>query len=218
MFELTIRITSTLLSAALRFPGLQRVVINSSIVYNLGPVSPELAVTAATREALPDPVPTAFGNVFLAYITAKMVELRRSDDFVKQQNPRFSVTHVIPGYTYGCNELVLDSAGMQISNSSNTYLVLGMRAGELPFPIHGGYVHIDDLVDVHLKVVLSPGISGNYSVAKKIRYDYIFDTVEEAFPKAVIEGICERGKVSTLPIEYDSSETERFMGKPFRSF
>lgn len=218
VFKPTVEIASNILASALKTPSIQRVVITSSIVANVGFVPPETAVTAATRMPLPDPIPSTFDDVFVAYIQAKIVEIHQSENFIKQQNPHFSMVHVIPGYVFGRNELALDASMMQASNSSNNFLMMGMLGGELPFPIHGGYAHIDDVANVHLQVALSSEASKDHAISKKVNYDAIFDIVESAFPKAVAEGIFKRGKVPTLPTEYDTSETEKFMGTSFKSF
>lgn len=210
-----------LLSSALKTPSVQRVIITSSIVSNLGLAPPPTTVTASTRAPLPSPVSTTFGDVFEGYITGKMVELHDTDTFIKINNPHFTISHVIPGYVFGCNELALDSVMMQTQNSSNNFLMMGMTGNELPFPIHGGFVHIDDLADLHLRVLfLEPesNVTEDFGVAEKVDYGTIFDHVEKAFPKAVEAGFFKRGKVPTLPINYGSSDVEKLLGRKLKSF
>jgi nucleoside-diphosphate-sugar epimerase len=92
-------------------------------------------------------------------------------------------------------------------------------------PIHGGYVHIDDIADVHLRVLeLDPaansasGTPGSFGACTTLEAFNTFDIVEKAFPKAVANGTFSRGALPKLPISYDSSETERVLGMKFRSF
>lgn len=221
IFQPTIKISSGLLSSALKTPSVKRLIITSSIVANLGAVPPPTAVSAKTRVPLPDPVPATFDNVFEAYVLGKIVELHNSDEFVKTHNPHFTVSHVVPGYVFGRNELALDATMMQTQNSSNNFLMLGMVGGELPFPIHGGFAHIDDVADAHLRVAfLDPQSDGpkDFGIATKVDYGTIFDHVAKAFPKAVAEGVFKRGTVPTLPVEYDSSDVEKLLGEKLRTF
>ncbi|KUI58950.1 hypothetical protein VP1G_06193 [Cytospora mali] len=219
VFQPTIKISSGLLQSALKSPSVQRIVITSSIVANLGLVPGPAKVSASTRVPLPSPVPDTFDNVFEAYTIGKIVELHNTDNFIKTQNPHFTVSHVIPGYIFGRNELILNAAMMHDQNSSNNFLILGMLGAELPFPIHGGFAHIDDVADVHLRVALEQGLaSKDFGIATKVDYASIFDYTEKAFPKAVEAGVFKRGTVPTLSVEYDSSDVEALLGGKFRSF
>ncbi|KAI1485225.1 putative cinnamoyl-CoA reductase [Biscogniauxia mediterranea] len=221
VFQPTVKIASSLLSSALKTPSVQRVVITSSIVANLGHPPPPTAVSASTRVLLPSPFPSTFDNVFEAYTLSKMVELHNTDEFVKTRNPHFTVSHVVPGYVFGRNELALDAEMMQTQNSSNNFLMIGMVGGELPFPIHGGFAHIDDVAEVHLRVAfLNPKAEEprDFGIAAKVDYGTIFNHVEKAFPEAVAAGVFKRVEVPTLPIEYDSSDAEKLLGGKLRSF
>ncbi|KAI0149872.1 NAD(P)-binding protein [Hypoxylon sp. NC0597] len=221
VFQPTVKITSGLLSSALKAPSVQRVIITSSIVANLGLIPPSSPVTASTRASLPNPVPSSFKDVFEGYVTGKIVELHNTDEFVKTRNPHFTVSHVIPGYVFGRNELALDAATMQTQNSSNNFLMMGMLGGELPSPIHGGFVHIDDLADLHLRILFLEPKAGeieDFGVATKVDYGTIFDYVEKAFPEAVKAGVFKRGKVPTLPVDYKSSDVERLLGRKLKPF
>ncbi|KAI2463508.1 putative cinnamoyl-CoA reductase [Annulohypoxylon bovei var. microspora] len=223
IFEPTRKISAGLLSAALKTPTIRSVVITSSIAGNLGLVPPAHMVSAATRMPLPDPLPTSFDTSFEAYVLAKIAELHDTDEFVREKNPPFSVAHVNPGYVFGRNELALDAKAMRENNSSNNALIAGVTGGEVLIPVHTGYVHIDDLAEVHLRVAFldpEPGLKAprDFGVAIKIDYDTLFSIVEKAFPKAVQDGVLKRGKVPKLEIQYDSSDAERLMDGKMKSF
>ncbi|OTA92528.1 hypothetical protein M434DRAFT_396399 [Hypoxylon sp. CO27-5] len=178
VFQPTVKITSGLLSSALKTSSVQRFIITSSIVANLGLKPPPFPVATSTRAPLPNPIPSSFSDLFEAYITGKIVELHNTDEFVKTRNPHFAVSHVLPGYVFGRNELALDAASMQTRNSSNNLLMMGMVGGEWPSPIDGGFVHIDDLADLHLRILFlepkAPGESEDFGVATKVDYGTIF--------------------------------------------
>ncbi|KAI1325909.1 putative cinnamoyl-CoA reductase [Xylariaceae sp. FL0255] len=201
IFEPTVRISANILAAALKVPTIRRVIITSSIVCNL-----QLGASALPNDALP----TTFDDVFSGYTYGKMVELNQSDEFVKKQQPHFTISHV-----FGRNELMLDAEMMTSQNSSNNLLMMGMLGGELPFPIHGGFVHIDDLAECHLKVAFleSDGNQKDFGVATKVNYASIFDIVQRAFPKATADGVFRRGSVPTMAVAYDSEDVERILGK-----
>ncbi|KAI0004781.1 putative cinnamoyl-CoA reductase [Xylariaceae sp. FL0662B] len=223
VFQPTVKISAGLLASALKTPSVQRVIVTSSIVANLGATPPPTAVSASTRLPLPRPVPAAFDGVFEAYILGKMVELHDSDAFVEKHRPHFAVSHFIPGYVFGRNELALDADAVRERNSSNNFLMMGMLGADLPFPIHGGFAHIDDVAEAHLRLVALDAEAAargptDYGIAIKVDYATIFDHVEKAFPKAVAAGVFKRGRVPTMPVEYDSSDGVALLGGKPRSF
>ncbi|KAI1342703.1 putative cinnamoyl-CoA reductase [Xylariaceae sp. FL0016] len=215
IFEPTVKMASNILSSALQAPSVKRVIITSSIVCNVGLTPPEHAVPATARVPLPSPVPTTFEGIYEGYTMGKVVELHNSDQFVATQKPHFTVSHVVPGYIFGRNELALDAHMMQTANSSNMFLMMGMLGGTLPFPIHSGIVHLDDVADIHMRVAFLEPAEGDvrdYGIAVKVDYATIFDIVEKHFPKAVAAGIFKRGTVSNLPVNYDSTDAEKLLG------
>lgn len=220
VFQPTVRITREILQSALKTPSVRRVVITSSIVANLGLATPSATqVSASTRAPLPDPIPESFADVFSAYVTGKMVELRDSDAVAADRNTHFTISHVVPGYVFGRNELALDAAMMQTQNSSNNFLMMGLVGAELPFPIHGGYAHVDDVAELHLRVALDDELAGrDVGIATPVDYSCIFARVEKAFPEAVEAGVFRKGSVPTLPVSYDSSLATSLLGGKVRSF
>ncbi|KAI0191911.1 putative cinnamoyl-CoA reductase [Astrocystis sublimbata] len=221
VFQPTLKMSEELLASALKSPSVKRVVITSSIVSNLPPGPPsETPVAATARVPLPDTIPSKFDHVFEAYVYGKIIELHNSDGFVKTHNPHFTISHVVPGYIFGRNELALDAAMMQAQNSSNNFLMMTMTGGEPPFPLHDGFAHIDDVADVHLKVAFLDPETGprDFGFATKIDYNTVFDHVKKAFPEAVAAGIFKPGKVTPLPVNYDSSEAEKLLGRPLKTF
>ncbi|OGM50578.1 cinnamoyl-CoA reductase [Aspergillus bombycis] len=222
VWEPTIKGMSSLLTSALQVPSIKRVVITSSIVGNMPPMpDPSTTVTAATRVHLPGPPPKSFSNLFEAYALGKITQVIETDAFIEKNQPHFSVANIMPGCVYGRNELKLTAHGVLDENSSNRYLMACITGTELPFPVHGGYIHIDDLADIHLKVLRlepGPGTIGNFGACINIDYSGTFGHVAKAFPKAVADGTFKRGNMPTLPMSYDSSETEKVLGIKFRPF
>ncbi|VUC36302.1 unnamed protein product [Clonostachys rosea] len=220
VYKPTISISSSLLSSALKTPTVQRVVITSSIVANLGlNASPTVAASSSTRIPPLDPVPTSFSSPMEAYILAKIAEIHKTEEFMKTQKPRFSLSYIMPGHVFGRNELITKADMMFGQNSSNNFLMPGMTGGELPFPIHGAFVHIDDLADMHLRVAMLDSSSPrDFGIARTVDYGMIFDHVEKAFPEAVAAGVLRRGVVPVLPVNYSSTEMEGLLGRELKSF
>lgn len=221
IYEPTVQGIASLLNSALKTPTLKRLVITSSIVATLSPMpDPSVTCTAATRIPITEP-PHTPANVFEAYIFGKIIELNKTDEFVATRNPHFTVAHVFPGYVFGRNDL-LDGDELLTSISSNGFLLASILGQDIGMQLHGGYVHIDDLVDVHLRVLelspTTPGAAAAFGACTTIEAFNTFDVVEKHFPKAVAEGTFSRGVMGRLPISYDSSETERTLGIQFRSF
>ncbi|KAI1454727.1 putative cinnamoyl-CoA reductase [Annulohypoxylon moriforme] len=222
IFEPTRKICLNILSSALKTPSIQSVVITSSIVGNLGLVPPAHVVSATTRMPVPDPLPQTFNNRFEAYVLGKIAQLHDADNFVREKNPPFRVSHVIPGYVYGRNELVHDAKAMNEHNSSNNTLMKAITGGEIEYLVHRGFVHIDDLAEVHLRVAfldqkLHPDAPRDFGVARRIDHETIFGYVEKAFPKAVQDGVFKKGNVPMLDFEYDSSDVEKLMDGKLKS-
>jgi hypothetical protein len=150
-----------------------------------------------------------------AYVVGKLVEMQDTDNFAKL-NPHFTISHVVPGYVFGRNELALDTSMMQMQNSSNNFLMVGLLGGELPFPIHGGFAHIDDVADIHIRVALDKDkayAGKDIGIATKVDYASVFDQIKDKYPEAVKAGIFKKGTIPTLPVEYDSSDAEGLLGE-----
>ncbi|CAH0055867.1 unnamed protein product [Clonostachys solani] len=224
--EPTIKMSANVLSAALKTPSVRRVVLTSSIVANLGVIPPQRFVSATTRAVLP-PMPNVYNNVFEAYLLGKVVEMRNTDE------PRARTflypmlcSYVVPGYVYGRNELMTgDAQAMKTRNSSNNLLMLALTGGKLPFPVHNGFAHVDDLGELYLRVALldaqkakEEGLPQDFGMAVKIEYAKVFSYVKVAYPKAVKEGIFKKGNLPSFPTFYDSDAAKKVLGRDFGSF
>jgi nucleoside-diphosphate-sugar epimerase len=229
VYQPIVKSTMGLLESALRTPSVQRIVITSSVIANLSPTPdptrPPPPTTASSRIQLDTPPsPSSFAHVFEAYHLGKLTALNYVDTFTRTHHPRFSITHVLPGYVFGRNELATDANSMRTENSSNNLLMAMLTGTEHPAPIGGSAAHIDDVADVHLRLLL-PSLPGadpspqDFAVSTPVVYDDAFDYVAARFPKAVAEGVFVRGKLPTLAVAYDAGETEeKVLGREFRSF
>ncbi|KAF3761826.1 NAD(P)-binding protein [Cryphonectria parasitica EP155] len=214
IYEPTVKMAANLLKSALKAPTVQRVVITTSGLANIGFAAGPETVSAATRVPPPDPIPETFSNGVEAYITGKLVEARDTDTFIQTQNAHFTVSRIFPGFVFGRNELSLNTAMMQTQNSSNNLMMMGMLGGEVPFPLFGRYAHVDDVAELHMRVALEDRCAGkDFGIAFEVDYDTIFDHVEKRYPEAVKAGVFKRGTVPIQPVVYDSSDAEALLGK-----
>ncbi|KAJ5274129.1 hypothetical protein N7478_009254 [Penicillium angulare] len=218
----TVLAIENLLASAAKVPTIKRVLVTSSIVANMAPMpDPTVTVTANSRFQLPG-VPETFSNEFEAYILGKITEINNIDTFVKEKKPHFSVSVIVPGYIFGRDELVLDAKAAVEKRSSPGILLRSLTGVDSPAPIHGGYVHIDDLAEIYLRVLKlesSTESVSNFGACKLCNYDDSWALVEKNFPKEIADGVLTRAILPTLPISYDSSGTEKALeGFNFRSF
>jgi nucleoside-diphosphate-sugar epimerase len=213
--------TANLLATALKVPSIKRVVVTSSIVGTMAPMpDPSVTVTAASRVQLPG-IPETFSDGFQAYVLAKITEMNNTDSFVEKHSPHFSLAHVVPGYVFGRDELVSDANTAVAQGGSCGVLLRGVSGIDGPGPIHGGYVHIDDLAQIFVKVLElepTPETPRSFGACTNIDFSVTWEIVEKAFPKAVSEGTFKKATLLTLPISYDSSETERVLNIKFRAY
>ncbi|KAI1097480.1 putative cinnamoyl-CoA reductase [Jackrogersella minutella] len=221
IYEPTVRMSTDLVNSALKWPGVKRIVITSSFIGSVGLTAPTGTVSAATRHALPDGEPTAFEDVGAAYAMGKIVGLHRTDEFMRTRKPHFSLSHIVPGFVFGRNELALDADMMRTQNSTNNFMMMAMLGQEVPFTVLAGYAHIDDIAELHLRVALQdpkPDGPADFGLALKVDYSGIFDIVAKAFPRAVAEGVFTRGFMPTGPVDFDSSDAVELLGGKVKSF
>ena len=221
----TVQGSRNILSAAKNTTSVKRVVITSSIVGQMPfPPDPDSIVTPSTRIQLPGSgsPPKTFQNNSQAYIMGKLHEMRNTETFIREEKPHFSVSYCFPGYVFGRNELVLNAEMARGMVSSSMLLLTGITGGDVPFPMHGGYAHIDDVADVHVKALfLNPPQTSSvtsFGICAPVEFNNAFGIVQNVFPKATTDGVFSQGQFLMLPLAYDSSETERTLGMKFKSF
>ncbi|KAI0098339.1 NAD(P)-binding protein [Hypoxylon sp. NC0597] len=217
VFQTVVKAYEEILSSALKMPSIQRIVLTSSIIENADLVS----VSRASTQLPPSSsILSSFNDVRKAFTTAKVVALERAEEFVATHKPHFTISRVVVGHVVGHNELILD-AEMVTKQGSRNFLMMVILDMEVPSPIPGAYAHIDDVAEVHLRVAfLDPKAGGpkDFGVATKVDYSGIFDIIKREFPKEVADGLFKERKFDIFPIDYDSSETEKLLGRKLKSF
>ncbi|PYI15350.1 hypothetical protein BO99DRAFT_254583 [Aspergillus violaceofuscus CBS 115571] len=133
----------------------------------------------------------------------------------------FSVATVAPGYVYGRDERVLSAEAAVTKDSSPGILLRSVKGIDCSVPIHGGYVHIDDLAELYLRVLQrepDAQTPSSFGACALVDYADVWRVAEKEYSTAVAAGVLTRATLPTLPIAYDSSETEKALGMTFRPF
>ncbi|PYH45994.1 NAD(P)-binding protein [Aspergillus saccharolyticus JOP 1030-1] len=241
----TVTGTAHLLHAALHSPTIQRVLLTSSIVAIIPPApcsgssDPATAtptITPAARVTLPDQITEetiAQQDVFTAYVLAKITALNEAEAFMKTRTSSFSLAHIIPGYVLGRDRLVT-TADMGVGKPSSCGILLrGLLGMDGSGPLHGAFVHVDDLAEVFVRVLEREGQEGqkgedeveteekveSWGAYVPVEFGEAWEVVEQTFPKEVAEGILKRGRLETITLDVEARETEeKVLGRRFRGF
>lgn len=207
---------SALLQAALKTPGLQRIVFTSTILATM-PLPPrdQGPYSAQTRYSAPW---NSFDTVYDAYQGAKMQLLERCDEFASAASPSFDVINVFPGYTFGPNLSAQRASDM--FSSSNGLLLALLKGRKFQGSRTAGAAHIEDVSRVHIRA-LDPDIPGNaaYGVTTPMEYDAAILIAKTHFPEAFADGTFNMdGSQPSEVVHWDAKVTEKVFGITFKSY
>ncbi|KAF7509703.1 hypothetical protein GJ744_007574 [Endocarpon pusillum] len=159
----TIAIATALLSAALSFPSVQRVVFTSSSVAigfprpnTVFPVNSTIFNDAAVEAAWAPP-PYTPDRGFPTYAASKVEAEHAIRKFVNEKKPHFKINVVLPNTVLG---EILDPKNQDGSTAS---LVTGLYTGEKGYwgslpPSH--FINVKDVACLHVAALLLPGVEG----------------------------------------------------------
>ncbi|OCL06388.1 NAD(P)-binding protein [Glonium stellatum] len=218
--------TIGMLESAQKTNTVSRIVITSSVVAQI-PVAdfmgrPDYVVEASTRTATPT---GPFNNEFEAYAASKVTALNKTEKWIADRQPSFSVVHIHPSFIIGRDDLITRSQNVMTgTNAVPLRVVLGNDA---PYPTPGLSVHNDDVARAHV-LALDRTIQGNESFILSYNPEGTFDgttwqnatdIVAREFPEAVAEGLLPNsGKIQTIPLRYDTRKTEEVFGFKHQSY
>ncbi|PNP45440.1 hypothetical protein TGAMA5MH_02663 [Trichoderma gamsii] len=209
--------TLNLLRSASRHAGIRRVVITSSLAAIVDTTNIEEATRTVLNEhsrtfRIPRP---PYSTSVQAYCAAKALALNAAEAWMKEQQPSFGVTHILPGDVYGPNELVTDPDDM-LQMGTNRILLTPVVGGHHD-PSASTTIHLDDVANAHiaalrpemptnrLYLLHSGGVSGN-------QVEDLFEIVRRNFPDDVGKALANNGTISTFRLPVDASESERTLG------
>ncbi|KAE8404071.1 hypothetical protein BDV37DRAFT_283118 [Aspergillus pseudonomiae] len=224
-FTPAVKTTTALLKEAARVPSIKKVVITSSIaaLMPLDGIPPGSVVKEDNDwdfdidemedfKASNDPR----GIPMRLYHASKLLANRTACEFRKIEKPHYALVTLHPVFVYGPNPL--QTAAEEIEESSNGLLWYAIMTGTP----HHSYsqvpgVHIDDVVDAHLKA-LDPAIpdGSRYLLSGKgTTWKEVADIIQQNYPSlgAQITPHIEEEFLST-----DSSKAETELGIEWRSW
>jgi hypothetical protein len=127
------------------------------------------------------------------------------------------VISILPGYTFGRNEMT--ASAPQMLTSSNGVLLMLLQGKKFPIDRITGVAHLDDVSAVHVRA-LDSSIRGNsvYGVSVSAKYNNAIDIARKHFPAAFDRGIFTPGDQPSEIIEWNSADTEKSFGTKLKGF
>ena len=215
LIEPAVKGTTGLLTSAKETPGIQRIVITSSVAG----IIPYPVLTSGDETSkiwtADDRIPIDHGpykNHTQAYNASKAMALESIANFMGSEKPSFDVINIFPGWVIGRNDLAKDPTGTVTgSNSAALGHVLGHKSTRATAPIVG---HVNDVAQAHV-LALDSKVQGNqnFGVCLDSDWSLALEIVKEKFPQAVKNGIFpSNGHQPNVKLRFDSSKTEKVLG------
>ncbi|KAL9599689.1 MAG: hypothetical protein Q9219_003677 [cf. Caloplaca sp. 3 TL-2023] len=212
--------TLSILHSAANFPSVKRAVITSSVVVVMTNDESRVHNESTLVETPSGPFP----DQYAAYLAGKAHTLRAVHEFLKPENPHFTVINLIPSFVAGKNELAVTPEAISSPNSSNYMPLASILGSGAPMPLPGVTVHIDDVAMVHV-AALDPNVEGNQDFVLTaggidgIQWDDAKEIARRRFPAAVGKGLLPlKGSTETKGIKLDGSKAEKVFGFKYKTF
>lgn len=214
IYEPNVKSVSTMLQSALGAPSLKRLVITSSVFGNTPfPPHPTEEITAGSR--VPD-FPGPFDSMIPAYSAGKVAALNAVDRFLKNEQPKFVIIKVFPGFVFGADERALK---LQDIMASTNRILLGIITGQTaPGPMPSGATHVEDAARVHIRGLEEDVVATDLGVTAPNQFDDAWAVVQKHFPQALADGIFTQGSQPTIPVNWNAHSTEVELGFAFKTY
>ncbi|KAK6198288.1 hypothetical protein LQW54_010437 [Pestalotiopsis sp. IQ-011] len=213
IYEPTIKSATSILHNALQDPSVRKLVIASSVFAN-SPFPPDSdKITAQSR--VPD-FSGPFDSMLAAYSMGKAAALDATDRFVKEKNPHFKVVNVFPGFVFGTDDRAMKTSDMPTGTNRLLLAILTGQNAEMPLP--SGATHIYDAATLFLTGI-EDDAPANIGASVPHVFDDAWTVAQKHFPEAVGDGRLSQGSQATVPVDWDSSQTEMdIQGFKFRTY
>ena len=216
-----IRGTLSILESALNSPSVQRVVITSSVAA----ISSQNGSVYTADNVEPDPT-GPYANFFSAYTASKRLAYNATRKFIEEKKPKFEIVNIMPSFVIGPNELATTPEA--VNSGSNRLALISPMGGQNPAGTPMFVAHVDDVAFVHVEALESKyqgnknwGVNWN-GVEKSPdakSWDSANEIIQRNFPEAVKSGLSPLGGSHKSHYSlFDASETEKAMGRQFKSF
>jgi len=222
LIEPAVRGTIGVYEAAQKAGTVERIVVTSSTLA-IQPFSafipPGIDGVIGPDSRLPE-MPGPYPIPFAAYAASKIAALNRSEAWVKETNPPFSVITIHPSFIFGRDDMCFSTEDF-LANGTNSFLLKPAisPAGSLG-PLVNNFNNVDDAARVHVLALDSDKVKGSQSYIVSSTgddanlYDKVNEIVARRFAEAVKDGrLPNAGKYDTLVAKLDNSKTEETFGK-----
>ena len=213
IYEPNINSVTTILHSAQKEPSVKKLIITSSVFANIPfPPDPTKEITPETR--LPN-VPGPYTSMVPAYSAGKIAAVNATDEFIRVNNPSFTVVSIFPGFVFGRDDRAQDLASL---NAGTNRILLPIITGQsVDSPMPAGAAHVDDAANIHM-LALKGNVPQNLGVSRPHVFNDAWDVVKKHFPKAVNDGIFTQGDQPTIPVNWNAHQTEIDLGIEFKSY
>ncbi|KAK3075612.1 hypothetical protein LTR53_000950 [Teratosphaeriaceae sp. CCFEE 6253] len=220
-YDPSVKGTISVLSAALKAPGIKRIVLTGSVVA-LEPREGSVVAGPSDVRALPPPeVLASFTDPRPAYVMSKTMSHIAVDDWARDHpQAHFDIVRVLPGYIQGANELALDVETILKSSSEGSLnAALGVLQDQEKPVVQ---VHIEDVSRAHVVALDQKKINGGQVLIAVSNngtgwsWDAFVEAAEKVFPEEVKAGRLSPKKGQAVrPTAFDVSETYKALGYEF---
>ncbi|KAI1371333.1 putative 3-beta hydroxysteroid dehydrogenase/isomerase, partial [Hypoxylon crocopeplum] len=217
-------ITINVISAAVKFPKIKRMVITSSLSpyiptmeFAVGKISKE--IFRSDDEVCHYKVTDQFQHRLFAYAASKSIALETAEEFIKDNQPSFGVVFLMPTFVFGPNKL---SRTTDEFNKGSNEILLNHILGNSKSPLLTVSVHIDDVAKLHVLSLKTSVPTGRYLLdsegASGTNWSEALPFVKKYYPQAVGKVFAEEAEVNPIEIRIDNSKAEKAFGIKFKKF
>ncbi|XXH04529.1 hypothetical protein Hte_010945 [Hypoxylon texense] len=213
IYEPNVKSIMTMLECAIKSPSLKKLIFTTSAYANT-PFPPDASFTITPDSRVPN-MSGPFDDMVTAYWASKVASLNALDLFVEKNKPSFDVVRIFPGWVFGRDDRALT---LQDFHSGTNRVFLSLIIGEEP-PLHrpSGTVHVYDTAKLHL-LALEEGAPSSIGSTIPHVFNDAWGIVAKHFPKEVEEGILTKGRIPTITVPWDSSQTASHFNFVFRTW
>ena len=149
---------------------------------------------------------------------SKARAFQATKEFIEEKQPAFSVVNILPALVLGRDDTATDAAG--IVRGSNGVLMAPILGNEIPIPLYGSTVHLEDVARAHVQS-LDRAPQGNHDFVlagpdySAVEFATSFEIVKSRFPQEYQAGLFKFDSVQppvTLASKVDGSKAHQTFG------
>ena len=150
---------------------------------------------------------------------SKDMLLDAAEDFIKTNKSKYDVIFLMPSLVIGPNPLAKAAEDLLSGTNAPPLRMLLGRPGR---PTLGSSVSVQDVAKLHVLALDTSIPAGRYLAAsggpKGTDWADAFGVVKKYFPESIRDIFVAEGKTVIVPINVDTSKTEKAFGFKFESF